>query len=174
MSEEWRVVRVNPLYEVSSHGRVRRLAPYRSTMVGRVLKPDRHRDGHLLVRLCRPGARPVAAFIHRLVCEAFHGPSPSPVHVAAHWDGDPTNNAAGNIRWATHRENVQDRRRHGTYPLGERNPNATLSDLQVQLIRARHVWGESKADLSRPFQVSDTHIHKIVTGALRREAGGYL
>lgn len=72
---------------------------------GRPLVPFPNIDGYPAVRL----AGISAGFpVHRLVCEAFHGPKPTPKHEVAHWDGDKTNNTAPNLRWATHKENCQD------------------------------------------------------------------
>lgn len=162
-------------YEISRDGIVRRLAPYRTTRVGKVLKPFVDHDGYVRVgifgddgKLKRPG-------IHQLIALTFIGPRPSPAHVVAHGNGDRSDNRVENLRWATQAENFADRRAHGTWPAGEGNANASLSDLQVQLIRAWvNVGGRPKAEIARLFGVSDTHVHKIVTGEMRRDAGGYL
>lgn len=44
--------------------------------------------------------------IHRLVCEAFHGPAPSSKSVVIHIDEDATNNRPENLRWGTQKENL--------------------------------------------------------------------
>jgi len=44
--------------------------------------------------------------VHRLVCEAFHGPSPSEKAVVIHLDEDATNNKAENLKWGTQKENL--------------------------------------------------------------------
>jgi hypothetical protein len=44
--------------------------------------------------------------IHRLVCEAFHGDSPSPNSVVIHIDEDATNNRPENIKWGSQKENL--------------------------------------------------------------------
>jgi hypothetical protein len=44
--------------------------------------------------------------IHRLVCEAFHGPPPFQRAVVIHIDEDATNNKAENLRWGTQKENL--------------------------------------------------------------------
>lgn len=44
--------------------------------------------------------------IHRLVCEAFHGPPPFPKAVVIHLDEDATNNRAENLKWGTQKENL--------------------------------------------------------------------
>jgi len=38
-------------------------------------------------------------YVDELVCEAFHGPRPSPEHEVRHRDGNITNNRASNLMW---------------------------------------------------------------------------
>jgi len=44
--------------------------------------------------------------VHRLVCEAFHGPAPFVGAVVIHLDEDATNNRPENMRWGTQKENL--------------------------------------------------------------------
>jgi hypothetical protein len=44
--------------------------------------------------------------IHRLVCEAFHGPAQDESHVVIHLDEDATNNRPENLKWGTMKENM--------------------------------------------------------------------
>lgn len=44
--------------------------------------------------------------VHRLVCEAFHGPAPCSKSVVIHLDEDATNNRPENLRWGTQKENM--------------------------------------------------------------------
>jgi hypothetical protein len=44
--------------------------------------------------------------IHRVVCEAFHGPAPFDRAVVIHIDEDATNNKVENLRWGTQKENL--------------------------------------------------------------------
>ncbi|HAM40890.1 MAG TPA: hypothetical protein DCP69_06005 [Candidatus Omnitrophica bacterium] len=44
--------------------------------------------------------------VHRLICEAFHGPKPFPDAVVLHEDENPTNNKKTNVKWGTQRENL--------------------------------------------------------------------
>jgi hypothetical protein len=44
--------------------------------------------------------------VHRLVCEAFHGPPPFEGAVVIHLDEDARNNRADNLRWGTQKENL--------------------------------------------------------------------
>lgn len=52
---------------------------------------------------------------HRILCATFHGPAPAPKMDVAHWNGNPQDNRAENLRWATRDENVRDQLRHGTH-----------------------------------------------------------
>lgn len=44
--------------------------------------------------------------VHRLICEAFHGPAPEGKPFVDHIDRCKTNNTPGNLRWVSHKENV--------------------------------------------------------------------
>jgi len=74
-------------------------------------QPDK--DGYMLVRLTVGGGRKKFR-VHQLVCGVFNGPKPTPDHEVRHLDGNPGNNAAGNLVWGTRSENALDRQRHGT------------------------------------------------------------
>lgn len=44
--------------------------------------------------------------VHRLVCEAFHGPPPFPRAVVIHLDENALNNSPENLKWGTQKENL--------------------------------------------------------------------
>jgi len=44
--------------------------------------------------------------VHRLVCEAFHGPAPFQRAVVIHLDEDAHNNRPENLKWGTQKENL--------------------------------------------------------------------
>ena len=128
MIEEWRPVVGFPAYAVSSFGRVKRVSPTpRYRVTGKALNSKPGKNGYIKYSLYRDGEHcPKGA--HVIVCEAFHGPKPSPQHHAAHNDGDSTNNRADNVRWALPAENNQDKNRHGTMPRGDRHHSRTNPD----------------------------------------------
>ena len=86
--------------------------------------------------------------VHTLIAEAFHGPRPTPEHQVAHFDGNPSNNCAWNLRWATAAENAQDRDRHGKtfHPRGILHPNAKLTDEMVRTMRRMKSSGMASVD----------------------------
>jgi hypothetical protein len=157
--EEWRVVRMDPGYEVSSNGRVR------NTRTGRLLSPWYAGAGYLYVRLNRSG---IKTGVHRLVALAFLGQRPSALHEVAHNDGDSENNHLSNLRWATHKENMSDMRKHGTTYYhgwrGQTHPNAKLRDAQVIDIRRSARHGVLRKTLAKMHQVSKATIDQITQG----------
>ena len=44
--------------------------------------------------------------VHRLICEAFHGPPPNKKSVVIHLDENSLNNKANNLKWGTQKENL--------------------------------------------------------------------
>lgn len=55
----------------------------------------------------------VKGLVHKLVCEAFHGPKPTSGHQVRHLNGDRSDCRAANLAWGTAKENAQDRTAHG-------------------------------------------------------------
>jgi len=84
----------------------------------------RSKYGHVSVRFGINGAKYTEA-VHRLVLFAFVG-LPEIGQEACHNNGDASDNRPENLRWASHKENNRDRKRHGRYAVGENHPMATL------------------------------------------------
>lgn len=158
----WKQVAGWPEYEVSDSGSVRRVSAARGT-TRRVLRGWTTGRGYIAVGLT-VGDRIAKPFVHRLVCEAFHGPRPSPDHYVAHWDGDKRNNAAVNLRWATVPENVADSHRLNAFRLGESNRASRLSADDVRAIRGRLHKGEGQRVIAMSYGVTQTAISKIALG----------
>lgn len=96
--EIWKVI-LNGFYEVSSKGRLRRLAPVTGpqSKPGRILKGSVNGDGHIQVCL-RMGNIKSWKLIHLLVAEAFLGPCPQGKEVK-HIDSNYLNNEAANLKY---------------------------------------------------------------------------
>jgi len=56
--------------------------------------------------------------------------------VTRHKDGSRTNNHADNLEWGSQRENIADKRRHGTHQQGEKHGMAKLTADGVRDIRS--------------------------------------
>lgn len=148
------------LYEVSEHGDVRKLVWN---------KNDKLRAGSLLVPSLARGYKMVVLFangkrafrkIHRLVCEAFHGPGGD--RQAAHADCNKLNNHYSNLRWATPQENTDDNFKNGLSFVGAKNPRCLLSEEDVLRIREASLFGAVGHDLAKVYGVHPSTIYSIV------------
>src|SRR5688572_8609523 len=110
VSERWRPIRdFEGTYEVSDHGRVRRVGGGKGAQPGRILKPCRQRTRSRArgVRLRSEGGVGPWRYIHILVLEAF---SLLPRPKGHGWetkfrDGDDTNCRFDNLEWQLASEN---------------------------------------------------------------------
>lgn len=171
-SEEWRPIAKWPEYEVSSHGRVRRIAPSirfnpkagRKMIMrkgGNIITGGTHLwSGYRRVALAARGMRRDEN-ICVLVCQTFHGEKPSQIHQVAHWDGNKLNDRADNLRWATRSENSQDAIRHGHTQRGLKNVNGILGEKEVHQIRAALADGMTLKAIGTKFGVSVAAIFNI-------------
>ncbi|WCP14488.1 hypothetical protein sphantq_02934 [Sphingobium sp. AntQ-1] len=155
-------------YEASSAGRIRSVD---RVVAQKDRKPRRYsakilslkaRDyGYYQVSLCRENTA-TRSYVHRIVCETFHGPAKHARMEVAHGDGNRLNNAAANLRWVTSEQNSKDMQRHGTWNRGDRSRMAKLDDEKVRYIRS--ATSESSASLGRKFGVSAPTIREIRLG----------
>ncbi len=161
--EEWRaVVGFEDWYEVSDHGRVRRIKAGPRTYAGRLLNPQRliAPPGYWGVRLWNGTGRGVTKKIHLLMADAFMPQKPSPLHEINHRDLNSWNNLLTNLEWMLHKENIRHAFRGGAVGdrHGAKNANARLTEADVREIR--------KADLphlilAEEYGVSVSTIAKI-------------
>lgn len=148
--ERWAVIADADRYEVSTHGRVRKISTRRECAY------EITRDGYRRVKI-----EYRARFVARLVAAAFVGPIPFHGAFVCHNDGTRDNNHFTNLRWGTPAENSADMVRHGTLRMGSRSPNATIDEDM-----ARRIIGESGGDreVSRRLGVSEQVVHAIRKG----------
>lgn len=175
--EEWRsVIGWEGFYEVSSLGAVRsldrivKMANRWGTVTarrsqGRTLAKAEDTFGYPQVVLSGEGRREYHR-VHVLVCTAFNGPAPEGFEVA-HADGDGTNNRVSNLRWASRRDNLEDRRRHGTLPLGDGHQSTKVSDATVAAIRAER--GLTQSVMAKKYGISQTQVGRIIRQESRTE-----
>lgn len=162
MMEEWRTSIRCDAYEVSSLGRVKRVKPGKRTRIGNIIRIEA-KTKYRTVTMVSDGVR-VYAQVHVLVCEAFHGPRPSPTHQVAHLNGDRHDNRADNLCWATAAENHSHKILHGTTRRGESGTGAKLTAAQVSEIRNSFRDGKTKyVNLAQAYGVHQTTIKRILT-----------
>lgn len=155
------------LYEVSTLGRVRSLP--RATTSGKILKPHQDRNS-VCVTLSKDNDRRTKR-VHSLVAISFLGSKPADKDLVAHWDGDFTNNALSNLRWATFSENEADKRRHDRHAKGERNPSAKLTKSDVAQIRNLLARKIPYSQIARIFPIGISQIGNIKHNRCWNDAG---
>jgi hypothetical protein len=102
--EIWKEVIDFPEYEVSSLGHIRKGNFYPTTR--------QSHNGYSIITLSKDGLR-ITKRVHRLVCEAFHE-NPENKPTVDHIDRNIHNNCADNLRWASAKEQANNR---GAFPL---------------------------------------------------------
>jgi hypothetical protein len=149
-------------YMVTRNGAVISLSNWRG-YGARLLSAFPNSHGYPAVKVKLPDGKTRKMLIHREVCEAFHGPKPSPLHEVRHLNGDRSDNRPDNLSWGTRSENAKDRMSHGTDAgarngqssahkiSGERSPRTRLSNHDAQVIRERAAAGEGAKSISFDF-----------------------
>ena len=126
---------IDPEYEVSNDGRIRRT--YASVggrfPKGFIRKQITDKQGYKTIMLQKKHH-----MVHRLVLEAFRGTCPKGCETN-HKDGNKTNNHISNLEWTTPSENQKHAYRTGlSVPRdlrGENSPSSKLKEGEVWLIR---------------------------------------
>lgn len=123
------------LYQVSNLGRVKSLARYRSTTIGKdrwykekILNNNSFSNGYLFVDL-RPRKEKSCFLVHRLVAKEFI-PNPSNKKTVNHKDGNRTNNNVSNLEWNTSSENMYHARTQGNAKFCYIEKPTTIYDIQ--------------------------------------------
>lgn len=170
--EQWVACREFPdHYEISSEGRVRRIAAATGTRSGRVLGGYVAPKGYVRFSLS-VGNRVALKDGHRLVADAFLGPIAPGLQVN-HMNGDKADNRLANLEIVTNGENrAHSYRVLGIKPngaTGARNTNAKFGADVVAKIRDayRESGGKNASALARQFSVSRQTIYRIGNGLTR-------
>ena len=162
-TEEWLPIDGFPAYEVSNLGAIRRRLAADRGVAKYWNAPKRYRlsgVGYPFVSLSRDGKK-TSLHVHVIVCKAFNGPKPSPMHNVAHWDDDKMNYRADNLRWATQAENVADTKRNrGFFPQGR----GKLTKESAATIKGLLAAGTAQHKIADLFGVSRTAISNISRG----------
>ena len=157
--EEWRTIEGWEGYEVSNKGRVRCSRPIgyaKAPVEPRILKLRVGTNNYLNVLL---GYKGKTAYIHRIVAEAFLPGRCDGLHVC-HVNGDRFDNRAENLVWQTAKQNMQDRRKHGTH-------GKKLTEIDVEEIR--RLFHEDKLtnkEIAYMFGITHGTVNKIIRKAI--------
>lgn len=124
-------------------------------------QPD---TGHLSIRITVEGKKR-KYFVHRLILEAFRGPCPEGME-ALHWDDNPENNRIDNLRWGTHKENCEDKRRNGNLRVGKgsRHHLSKLTEEMIPMIRVLGNAGMKHGDIAARYGVTRPAISYALRG----------
>lgn len=114
MTLDFKRIALAPDYVAGSDGRIVKVRGRGAEERDKVMRVHDNGRGYMKVKLTVGGMR-IMFYVHRLVCEAFHGLPPDyesdPANVR-HLNGDPGDNRADNLRWGTVEENMRDRERY--------------------------------------------------------------
>lgn len=160
-TEEWRaVVGYEGIYEVSSHGRVRR-----QTNTGwRKLNSYRTSSGHLMIGLTKFKKRK-QVMVHRIVAEAFIGLIP-PKMLVHPIDTCKTNNKVDNLEIVTTQFNTQHACDAGLikHAKGEKHGRAKLTESEVVSLKQLVRQGISLTNVARTYSTTLTNVCDIMKG----------
>lgn len=126
---------------------------------GRPLKQKRHMHGYLLFAVFVAG-KVKWFYVHRAVCETFHGPSIGDANQVDHINSDRADNRAENLRWVTKAVNLA----HRKFAIGMSRSDTKLTDEQVREIRTAH---GTNVSIAAAYGVSETHVSSIKRGRVR-------
>lgn len=162
--ETWKpVVGFEELYDVSTHGRVRRSMSYRSTFAGKLLKHKINDKGYHSVTLCSKG-KSFWRQVHRLVAHAFI-PNPEAKPTVNHENGIHGDNTVWNLSWATLSEQMLHNSRVLGNSVGVRHGMAKLTPAIADDIRNAFTGQHGdKSKLARKYNVSVRTICGVING----------
>lgn len=155
-SERWQRSRRFPAYEVSDHGRIRRLEPAKGATVGKILRPGRDGAGYLIINAAEGCGTYRTARVHVLVADCFLGARPLGL-VVNHKNGDKADARAVNLEYITKSQDIY----HAVAVLGVPRPSKLTPErrrLLVQLIYLRE-W--PYYELAEVFGVSTSRVGRI-------------
>lgn len=130
---------------------------------GRQLRERDNGHGYKRVTLSQDGVI-YTRYVHRLVCEAFHGECPIDKEQVRHLDNCRSNNIPTNVEWATRRVNESDKEKFGTLQRGEKAKHAVLTEEIVRIARERATQRERIEDIAKDFGIKSRVMADAITG----------
>ena len=147
--ETWKSIKGFFDYEISTKGNVR------SLRFGKIkyLKIQIDGNGYYFLFLRNKIGRKKFK-IARLVAQTFI-PNPDNLPTVDHIDRDKSNNSVENLRWATYKEQ-HDNRRFFVRAIGENVGNSVLTEVQVIEIKKLHKQGLGKRKIAKLLNILPT------------------
>ena len=161
MIECWKQIEGFP-YEVSDLGRVRRSSGAKGARIGRVLRPATTWNGYSYVGLSS-GCDRIMKYAHILVAAAFLG-ARSDGHDVNHKNGIKTDNAASNLEYSTHSQNILHALSCGLSKRGSQRKQAKVSEEEVVEIRRLCTIGWQQHRVASEFGISQSIVSDIHRG----------
>lgn len=116
------------------------------------------------VNVLTDAGRRVSRDVQQLIAPAFHGPRPTPGHVASHQNGNGWDNRPENLAWETQAENLEKKKLHGTHDAGFANSRAAFTPEDVDRIFALRKEGRTQQQIAEEFGVSRTSVLRVLNG----------
>ena len=160
--EKWKQVLGYGLYAVSTCGRVISLRTNHKRPFG-LLKGTLVNGYPHVTLFTVEGTKPVRFGVHQLVLNEFVGLCPAGLE-ARHLDGVRTNAHLSNLKWGTSVENAEDRRRHGTLLIGEKNCSAKITEQEVLIIRELWAAGFTQQEIAEHCSLAPRTISSVARG----------
>jgi hypothetical protein len=159
--EIWKPVVGYPQYEVSTHGRIKRVAASCGTKQGKVLNPWHKKNGYLAVGLS-VDCKVVTKLVHRLVAEAWIG-DVAGLDVC-HNNGVRDDNRVENLRIDTRQGNMKDVVKHDTHIRGERCGTNKYAESMIRELKKEIAQGKVLRQLAEKYGMPATTVYGIADG----------
>lgn len=167
----WSIIKDFPDYQVSDCGQVRSFRVRHDTTQetqnpGTIMTGFKDSRGYHSVILRKPNdSKPYRRSVRRLVATAFI-PNPYSLSDVANNDGNASNNHKDNLRWATHRDNQMDMRKHGTIQDGEKSITCKITAEVAREIRtkAADMGRGAGVRLAKEYNLSTAQVSRIING----------
>ena len=105
--------------------------------------------------------------VHAVVALAFHGVRPEGL-VTSHLNGDKNDNRPCNLAYVTQRENIEQKRLHGTMRCGDKSHMSRLSDATCREMLRALDRGVSRRKVAEAYGVSISHVYGLRAGRIRK------
>ena len=153
--ELWADISWKPSHQISTKGRVR------NSRTGYILKPFQDRYGYLRVSLGNYDN----VYIHRLVCETFHGAPADSSYQVNHIDCDRQNNCVENLEWCDASHNIKWGVTHGNVkPLIGLARAREVNLTPVKIVELNRIFCSVK-DCADYLGVAPTNVSRCLTGS---------